>query len=420
MIAPYNQNYRFKLELRGRGNGTCGFHTKPGIYSEVVSPEDEFEFNLRGQIQTIRGLTPDWHQPFEFIKKTEGNDWVCHTVGEDSTGNGIISWFGEYYLLCLSYSSNTFWEHNPFSDPTVMMGMASWSQLYGGLCGIQFSVVPPSRKALIDLVLANDESRLRRQAESLNAFIGERGSVMPPDTRHVSYVTIALIIADGCLYHCDFCGVKSGSEFRKRSRGQVNEQISRLKAHYGPDLANLNVDFLSTHDAPGGAPDMILHEIAQNLEAFGIAEKNGTRPHIFLFGSVDSLIRTESWFLDALNELAAATFINVDFELVDDLTLKQINIPLEAPKVASAFEKMLQIIQTCKNIEVFGNSLISAKLPEEHEASLCRRLSLVPSRWPESGRFTCLLSLEKMMTGPVSWTGFAASSPVAGCRYLFI
>ena len=390
MFAPGPANYRFRLEVKGRGNKRRGVHVKPGIQSEITSPEFEFGFNLRGEIKTIRGLGPHWPHPFEYLKRTEGNDWVYYTVGEDSTDKGIISWFGEYYLPCLPYPSNSIFRKTPFSDPNIMMGMGAFSQLFGDLHGMQQGVMPDARRAFVERVLTNDDNRLHEKAAALDKIIGTRVSVLPPDARLVDYEMIPLMVADGCLYNCRFCRVKSGSGFKTRSRDEIDAQISRLKDHYGPDLVNMNAVFLGNHDALAADSDTLLHAATRSLEVFGLAEQGRLDPRFFLFGSVDSLLRTEDKFLDALNALPVTTFINIGFESVDDPTLKQIGKPLRAARVMEAFQRMRILNRRYPNIEVSGNFLIGEGLSDAHETSLRRLLS--DSSEPVSKKGTIYLS----------------------------
>jgi radical SAM superfamily enzyme YgiQ (UPF0313 family) len=83
----------------------------------------------------------------------------------------------------------------------------------------------------------------------LNKIIGGRVSVLPPDTRHVDYDIIPLTIADGCLYHCRFCCVKTEQKFQVRSKENIHEQLRALKNHFGDDLVNYHALFLGNHDA---------------------------------------------------------------------------------------------------------------------------------------------------------------------------
>jgi hypothetical protein len=62
-----------------------------------------------------------------------------------------------------------------------------------------------------------DDTALHERSQKLQAIIGGKMSVLPPDTRHVDYETIPVNIADGCLYRSKFCCVKSTRKFQARS-----------------------------------------------------------------------------------------------------------------------------------------------------------------------------------------------------------
>jgi hypothetical protein len=195
----------------------ASFPMRYGTYSEIKTPEYEFRFSLNGEIKSVRGLTADWPDPAEQLKRTDGNDWVYYTAGDDSTDKGIASWLGEYYMPCRSCSSNPIWEVNYFSNPVIMNAFAAWPQLYADLYSAKNDRRPLKAKALIDKILKNDDTALHERSQKLQAIIGGKMSVLPPDTRHVDYETIPLNIADGCLYRSKFCCVKSTRKFQARS-----------------------------------------------------------------------------------------------------------------------------------------------------------------------------------------------------------
>lgn len=355
------------------------FPLRYGKGSEIKTPEYEFWFNLNGEIKFIRGLDINkWRHPAEQLKRTNGNDWVYYSVGDDSSEKGIISWLGEYYLPCLPYPSNTIWESTNLSNPGMMNALAAWSQLYGNLHGVQSNALPAKAKEFIDLVLSNDERVLYGKSLQLNSIIGERISVLPPDTRHVDYEVIPLMISDGCLYQCEFCCVKSAQHFRTRSKDNIKDQIQQLKAFYGRNLENYNALFLGNHDALAAGEEVICMAASESIEAFGFGTSS-KNARLFLFGSVDSLLRSGNGLFEKLSRLPFYTYINVGFESVDALTLAYIHKPLEPIKVRQAFRKMLEINSTFANIEVTGNFLLGEQLSFDHYQSLTRLLNDIPS-----------------------------------------
>ena len=78
-----------------------------------------------------------------------------------------------------------------------MNAFAAWSQLYANLYGSRRDGLHSKAKNLINLILNNDDRVLYERSQKLSAITGGPVSVLPPDTRHVDYEIIPLIIADG-------------------------------------------------------------------------------------------------------------------------------------------------------------------------------------------------------------------------------
>jgi hypothetical protein len=359
----------------------ASFPLRYGKYSEIKTSEYEFRFNLNGEIKFIRGLNTNWPHPAEQLKRTDGNDWVYYSVGDQSGKNGIISWLGEYYLPCLPYPSNSIWEVDYNSNPKIMNAFAAWSQLYANLYGVRKTGLHPKAKDLISLILKNDDRVLYERSQQLNAIIGGRVSVLPPDTRHIDYEIIPLMIADGCLYHCKFCCVKSAQQFKARSRDDILEQIRQLKAFYGRNLENYNALYLGNHDALNAGDELICLAASEAFKTFSISDKRKITPMLFLFGSVNSLLKSEIRLFEKLNHLPFYTYINIGFESIDEPTLKFIGKPVDESKVFEAFQKILDVNAAFTNIEITGNFLMGETLLPKHYQSLAELLrnASVPS-----------------------------------------
>lgn len=389
-------NFTFNLEKEFPGEVIRGkFPLRYGKGSEIRTPDYEFWFNLNGEIKFIRGLDiKKWPRPAEQLKRTDGNDWVYYSVGDTSSDKGIISWLGEYYMPCLPYPSNTIWESTYLSNPGTMNAFAAWSQLYGNIFGLQNKGLPAKAMEFIDLVLSNDEPVLYQRALQLNSIIGERISVLPPDSRHVDYELIPLMIADGCLYRCEFCCVKSGQHFRARSIDNIRSQIQQLQAFYGPNLENYHALFMGNHDALAAGEELILAAAHESIKAFGF-ETLSVTPRLYMFGSVDSLLRAGNAFFEKMNQMPFYTYINVGFESVDAPTLAYIQKPLDPLKVRQAFQKMLDINLNYTNIEVTGNFLLGEQLSPDHYQSLAGLLHDIPPQYKKGGIY-----LSPLMNSP--------------------
>ena len=373
-------NLSISVEKQGPAKITkASFPLRYGKYSEIKTSEYEFRFNLNGEIKFIRGLNVNWPHPAEQLKRTDGNDWVYYSVGDKSSEHGIISWLGEYYLPCLPYPSNSIWEVNYFSNPNIMSAFGAWSQLHANLYGTKTEGLHPKAKNLISLILNNDDQVLYDRSKKLRSIIGGHVSVLPPDTRHIDYEIIPITVADGCLYHCKFCCVKSGNKFQVRSKTDILDQIRQLKTFYGRNLENYNAIFLGNHDALKAGGEFIYFTSSEASRIFGFEEPGVKTPMLFLFGSVDSLLRSKNELFEKLNHLPFYTYINIGFESIDAPTLAFIRKPVDTAKVRDAFKKMIEINESNTNVEITGNFLMGEQLSRAHYQSLIELLRDMPT-----------------------------------------
>lgn len=377
MMFPQQNNFTISTEIEGpRTIAKASFPLRYGKYSEIKTREYEFRFNLNGEIKFIRGLNVNWPHPVEQLKRTDGNDWVYYSVGDKSGEHGVVSWLGEYYLPCLPYPSNPIWHVDYFANPDIMNAFAAWSQLYADL--YSSDQLHLKAKDLITSILQNNDSVLHERSQQLRSIIGCRATVLPPDTRHVDYEIIPLMIADGCLYHCDFCCVKTPKPFRTRSRTNILEQIRQLKNFYGRNLDNYKALYLGNHDALAAGSELICLAVEKAGKALALAGTHTNTPMLFLFGSVDSLLRSKNELFEKLSCLPFYSYINIGFESADPSTLAFIGKPVSANKVKAAFKKMYEINNRYKNIEITGNFLIGKNLSTEHYDALTNLLEEAP------------------------------------------
>jgi hypothetical protein len=370
MNYPYLSNLAISVEKEAPSSiAKASFPLRYGKYSEIRTSDYEFIFNLNGEIKFIRGLKADWPHPAEQLKRTDGNDWVYYSVGDESGENGIISWMGEYYLPCLPYPSNPVWEVNYFSNPSIMNAFGAWCQLYADLYMARKDQFHPKAKNLIGSIMDYNDKVLHERSEKLHHIIGGRASVLPPDTRHVDYEIIPLNISDGCLYHCKFCCVKSSHVFRARNENDIIQQIRELKLFYGRNLENYNALFLGDHDALAAGEELILMAASKAYIEFGFGMRTKS-PFLFLFGSVDSLLNSNDQMFEKLNHIPFYIYINVGLESIDPSTLKFLGKPLSAPRAIEAFKKMHDINECFDNIEITANFVIGEGLSETHYQSL--------------------------------------------------
>ena len=345
----------------------ASYPVRYGRYGEIKTADYLFEVNLNGEIKTIRGLNGNWPHPAEWLKRTAANDWVYYSVGRY---HRLFSFLGEYYLPILSYPSNSPWTYNPFGDPLIQKALAAGSRLHSYLRPLLSNGIPAGIKDFLSPVVHNDADRLDLKSKELHRIIGGPVSVLPPDTRHVDYDVIPLMVADGCLYDCGFCCVKSRQRFKRRPQDNVERQIQLLKGFYGADLRNYNALFLGNHDALAAGSELICRTANSAYRAFGFVDAYLKDPALFLFGSVDSLLNAGHQLFKALNRLPFYTYINIGLESADSATLALINKPLRRDKIEAAFQKMLDVNRHYMNIEVTANFLLGEHLPPAHHDAL--------------------------------------------------
>ncbi len=359
-----------------------------GLYGEIRTKEFAFHFNPTGEIRYIRGLTRSWPHPWEWLKRTLGNDWIYYSVGLDAGLGRVLDWMGENYIPCLPYESNAIREGTPYTDPRVAMGFSAWSQVYATLCGSNLDALSDNVRSFVEQVIKrNEDNALIEQARQFHEIFGGRISVLPPDTRHVDYEVIPINIADGCLYRCTFCSVKSGAIFKPRSHDSISRQIDDMATFLGADVQNFNAIFVGNHDALAAGLDSIVFAAEKAYSAFGFTGHRAGTPSLFLFGSAGSFLKTVSADFETLNSLPYKSYINLGLESFDDPTLKKLGKPIDRDMVARSLQKMIDINERYPNVEVSANFLIGTTFTEEHLQSLQSLLGGIPK---ETGKRGCV------------------------------
>jgi hypothetical protein len=334
-----------------------------GRFAEIKTPDYILQFNLNGEIKYIQGRRDSWLHPTEWLKRTVANDWVYYSAG---TYSELYDYFGEYYLPCLSYPSNSVMGGNPFGDNAVKSALQAWEELLIKMRAVPSGVISEGLKDFLVLVTGNDTKALQLRSQAFHSLIGGWLTVLPPDTRHVDYEVIPIIVADGCLYNCGFCRVKTGEDFSPRTQEDIFDQINKLKDFYDQDLRNYNAIFLGQHDALGVSPELLEFAAKKAYELFEFDRSNLKGAHLFLFGSVDSLLSSEDTLFDLLNDLPFLTYINIGLESADPATLAMLKKPITVEIVAKAFARMLEVNKRYEKIEVTANFLLGGDLPPTH------------------------------------------------------
>jgi len=364
-----------------------------GRFGEVRTSDTLFQFNLNGEVKYIQGRGRDWPNPSEWLKRTVGNDWIYYSAGDYK---GVFEVTGEYYFPCLSYPSNSVFSETPFENHAINTAIQAVQTLDSKLKELISANSPGNLNDFLSHILENDPKSLKLKSQRLHRLIGRRVTVLPPDTRHVDYEVIPVMVADGCLYKCGFCRVKSGQDYALRSRENILTQITRLKAFYARDLPNYNSLFLGEHDALRAGQDIVEFALEHAYRLFEFEMSYMRNPRLFLFGSADSLIDAKETLFELLNGFPLLTYINVGLESGDPTTLAALKKPISAEKVRDAFARMLDINRLYEKIEVTANFVFGKNLPVGH----------LPS----------LFELTRGKVNPLSLKGAIYLSPLIGVR----
>ena len=195
-----------------------------GHYSEIKTKEYIYQFNLNGEIKIIAGRRSDWPDPSEWLKRTVTGDWLYYSTGGYS---GTLEYAGEYYVPCAQYSTNSILLNNPFDNEAVQAAVKSYEGLYDRIQALNVNRFNPAIRAFLEKVKRFSPEKLKKRKSDLQKILNDRITVLPPDTRHVDYDVIPVVIADGCLYKCGFCSVNSPKKFSVRSENNIRDQINK-------------------------------------------------------------------------------------------------------------------------------------------------------------------------------------------------
>ncbi len=357
------ENLRITLNKKGStAYAKMSFPVHCGIYHEIETKNFVFHFNLNGEILRAKSKGREWAHPHEWLKRTQGNDWVYYSTGGYT---GVFEATGEYYLPNFQYPTNSILGGHPFEQEEIAHISRSWHRMLVELRE-QSPGLPDDFNRFFTDVVGQDPDILDKKAQLLHQTIGGRISVLPPDARHVDYNFIPLTISLGCLYKCKFCKVKNGTVFIEKKREEILEQILRLKQLYGPDLINYNSLFLGEHDALQASSELILSSIEKANKEFGFADSYTSGSNTFLFGSVTSFLNAPEHFFNQLEEFPGMTYINIGLESADQETLDKIGKPILECQVRDAFNRSQDINDHFSSIEITANFIMDDNLPDNH------------------------------------------------------
>ncbi len=360
-----------QIELEKKGASKYSKVSYPrayGLYTEVKTQDYIFDFDLNGEIKYVQGKGKDWPHPQEWLKRTKGNDWVYYFSGGYSD---IFDCIGEYYLPCFQYPTNTLWKRDPFRDGSVQRAIRAWQNLPELLGDINCSDHDsPHVQDKLNRIISGTPGVLWENSLRFFSILQGRVSVLPPECRHVDYDCIPLIIADGCLYNCRFCSVKSNMDYRVRTRQEISTQVENLREFYADDLQNYCALFLGMHDALNCNKELLEYSALQTYNRLDFSRSYLNDHSLFIFGSTDSFLQAEEKVFSLLDSLPYRTYINLGLESANQATLDHLGKPVSANKVRDAFFRMLDINKKYKNIEISANFVMDLEFSLDHWESM--------------------------------------------------
>ena len=373
------------------------YPVRHGRYAEIETQEYVFQFNLNGEIKHIQGRVGTWTDRDGWLKRTIADDWVYYAA--DGGYGQVYSLLGEHYLPCFTYPTTSIFARKAGRERLLSEARSALAALQSEVGRVAPTTSPPRLRAFLESVADGDASALAQRGRRLHSLIGGRVSVLPPDTRHVDYNVIPVVVADGCLYDCSFCRVRSGQRFRLRSDGEIARQIDGLSGLLAADLVNYNAVFLGQHDALEAGEEILEFSARRAFEGLELDRSLISRRHLFLFGSVDSVLRAGDSLFARLDRLPSYTWINIGLESFDQSTLDMLGKPVEAGAVMQALAGMQDVNRRYSSSEMTANLVLGCDLPPTHEESLvehtgCRldryygkgALYLSPMDGPKRGR----------------------------------
>ena len=357
-----------------------------GLPVKVRWNKYDYDFNLKGNLKKISGRPPAWPNQLEQLKRTEGNDFIYYGIfGYEATYYMI----NNYYVPFTGVADPPVFNEEPFSEahiPRALEDFDRFLELAGRAAG---RAEDPRAREFLRKISGRNRDFLAGEAGRLHEIIGGRIPVLPPDTLEVDYEVIPLMIMEGCIYRCDFCGFKDDYEFRVREEPDVRRQLYGLKSFYGEDLVNYNSVLLGMNDALAAGADAIEAAATSAYEILDMERSYHHGANLFLFGSADSLAGAGEKLFKFLNNSPFSVYINIGLESPDQATLNHLGKPLKEAAVLEAFRRAGDINSNYGSIRVSCNFVIGRSLPEGHLVSLKKLLSGAPV---SSGKDTVYIS----------------------------
>ncbi|MGA7641320.1 MAG: hypothetical protein WBW56_03885, partial [Syntrophobacteraceae bacterium] len=126
------------------------------------------------------------------------------------------------------------------------------------------------------------------------------------------------------------------------------------------------------HDAINSSADLVEFAARYAFEAFNLNSAIIKGPSLFIFASVDSIIKAEYSVFERIERLPFKTYINVGLESSNQETLDKLGKGTTEDAVKMAFAKIMDINRRYEQIEITSNFVFGADLPDGHIESFLR------------------------------------------------
>ena len=378
-----------------------------GLPVRFVYNNHTFNFDLEGRIHSINGDSQNsWPNSWDWLQRTPSNEWLYYSYpGTNSfetyklTGDhfhAINTWSNpqnRHGFLTASYVKKAFKEFDVLIEK-IRDSLKRDSPVHNWPKQYQFQSEEASErdskrvKEFLKKAAEKDKTYLEKDGKRLHKILGGNMPILPPDTIHVDYRVIPVLIMDGCGYGCDFCMFHGKKPFRIRNEDNIQAQIQSLREFYGEDLRNFNSVVLGQNNGIAAEKDKINLAARLAYEQFGIENSYFYGSNLFIFSTNQTFLGSDDSLFSMLEVLPYSNiYINIGWEAIRDDCLESLGKPHRSHEVIEGMRRASEINKRNGRLRISGNFIIGENLPENHPYSIadaiqstefCGRIYLSP------------------------------------------
>ena len=244
-------------------------------------------------------------------------------------------------------------------------------------------------KEFLKLAIERDRAWLKEDARNLHAILGNKIPVLPPETIHVDYQVVPVMVMDGYGLDCSGCDVRGEKSFAIRDKENIDKQIGALRQFYGPNLYYLNSVLLGQNNALAAGEPTIEYAASQAFRAFWPDRRRAFRafwpdnPYfkdhptsLFMFSTVDTFLEAPDSMFHMLDKLPfGKVHINLGWEAVTNENLVAFGKGQRGEQVIESMKRARQIHDQFPKVQVSGNFVLGDIMNAEHIPSIIEALS---------------------------------------------